>query len=136
MADPGARAPLTRYGWVIRATTPPSRSAASRTASRSGAFTSPPAPWVSASRKAGRAAPASMTALAGPYVVPISTAGSRFPRARLRARLMQRSQPGGQGLQVRRGEPGLSQAAGLGTERVVVAVDDHLRVGGQPRQPT
>src|ERR1022692_2541049 len=40
-----------------------------------------------------------------------------------------------QGLQVRGAEPDLAEAPGLGSERVVVAVDDHLRMGWQRRQP-
>src|SRR5260221_701568 len=45
--------------------------------------------------------------------------------------LVQGSQPGGYRLQVRDAELALAKAAGLGAERVVVAVDDYLRTGGQ-----
>src|SRR5208283_1589351 len=48
--EPGALAPLIRYGWVTSAVAPFARRAASRTASRSGALTEPPAPCVSTRR--------------------------------------------------------------------------------------
>src|SRR5215510_15137100 len=49
--------------------------------------------------------------------------------------LVQRVQPGGQRLQVRRRQPLLAQAPRQGAERVVVAVDDHLGVAGHRRRP-
>ena len=72
IAEPGARAPRSRYGWVTRATAASSAAAAAQTASRSGASTRPPAPCVTASRKAGRAGSSSSNR-AGPLLVPIST---------------------------------------------------------------
>ncbi len=76
--EPGALAPLIRYGWVTSAVTPPARSAASRTASRSGALTEPPAPCVSTRRNDG--GPEALgplgtasSARAGPWLVPMST---------------------------------------------------------------
>src|SRR6185312_12580274 len=70
---PGARAPLTRYGWVTRATSPPRGRAASRTASRSGAPALPPAPWVSTSRNRAAGPSPSSSASAAPPSVAICT---------------------------------------------------------------
>ncbi len=86
-AEPGARLPRTRYGWMTRATVPPTPSAASRAASRSGASTPPPAPWVSASRNAGATAWSSTTT-ASPWEVATVTStalpASGVPAAALR----------------------------------------------------
>src|SRR6266542_739411 len=65
-AGAGDRRPATRYGWVTRTTVTPAASAALRTAARSGAPTSPPAPWPSTSRLTGRDAGRSTATRAGP----------------------------------------------------------------------
>ena len=75
-----ARAPLTRYGWVTRATSPPRGRAASRTASRSGAPALPPAPWVSTSRNRAAGPSPSSSASAAPPSVAICT-GTIVPAA-------------------------------------------------------
>jgi hypothetical protein len=81
--EPGALAPLTRYGCVTRATAAPAASPARRAAKMSLVATPPPAPCVSTSRNRG-AAGASSSARAGPAPVRICMARGYvfYPRSR------------------------------------------------------